>query len=37
MANAFALLVLLPPGALLSGVLWWAAWRRRGEGARPAT
>ncbi|HET7584324.1 MAG TPA: hypothetical protein VFK13_05420 [Gemmatimonadaceae bacterium] len=26
---AFALLVLLPLGALLSGVVWWVAWRRR--------
>lgn len=34
---AFALLVLLPLGALLSGVVWWAAWRRRGKGAPPAT
>ena len=32
---AFALLVLLPLGALLSGVVWWAAWRRRGKGGAP--
>jgi hypothetical protein len=33
----FALLVLLPLGALLSGVVWWAAWRRRGKVVPPAT
>ena len=33
---AFAVLVLLPLGALLSGAVWWAAWRRRGRGIPPA-
>ena len=34
---AFALLVLLPLGALLSGVVWWVASRRRGRVVPPAT
>jgi hypothetical protein len=34
---AFALLVLLPLGALLSGVVWWVARRRQGTVVPPAT
>ena len=33
---AFALLVLLPLGALLSGVAWWVARRRRRRAVPPA-
>lgn len=33
---SFALLVLLPLGALLSGAVWWAARRRRDRAVTPA-